>query len=177
MSHFIANTIRFNKDFSQYQVKGGDNNVIPRYNEWTDWVPVDMLYYYVTSGMMKLTDGNEKNCIVNYLISEMDYSGHYYTDWSAVKYRPQDIGVEQFTKAVEFTSAFINKLKEIMLNEYSPKKQYVIKVQGRYYVKTMRAYNFKVTEYKEWAKKYSRFKARQIAKRISIHSPQVLISG
>lgn len=37
MSHFIATTLRFNKENKTIEIRGGDSNCVPRSNEWTEF--------------------------------------------------------------------------------------------------------------------------------------------
>lgn len=58
MSHFIANQIKFSQDFKYFKVKGGDNNMVPRSDDWTEDIPVHSLLYEISSGNIELTPNN-----------------------------------------------------------------------------------------------------------------------
>ena len=75
MSIFIASTISFNKEMTTYKLKGGDNNLIPRSNEWTCEMPIEYLYYDLNCGGTQLLNGNEKNRTINKTINEFDHFG------------------------------------------------------------------------------------------------------
>lgn len=61
MSTFIANTISFDPAFTTYALKGGDNNVFPRPNNWTREIPVTELLRDLDGGTIELTPGKAKN--------------------------------------------------------------------------------------------------------------------
>lgn len=55
MSSFIANTIRFNNNFTTFAVKGGDNNVVPRPNYWSNEIPIAELLRELDGRTIQLT--------------------------------------------------------------------------------------------------------------------------
>ena len=77
MSHFIANTISISKDRLTYKLKGGDNNVVPRSNSWTQDIPIKHLYSEINSGNVNLMDKSEKGCLVNNLCMNFNYDNIY----------------------------------------------------------------------------------------------------
>ena len=77
MSYFIANSITFSKDLTQYKVKGGDNNVVPRSNYWSNWLPIERLYYNIDSGSIQIRSKTEKALFVKQLVGSMDFGGSW----------------------------------------------------------------------------------------------------
>ena len=78
MSHFIANTISISKDRLTYKLKGGDNNITPRSNSWTQDIPIKHLYSEINSGNVNLMDKSEKGCLVNNLcMNDCNYNKMY----------------------------------------------------------------------------------------------------
>ena len=43
MSHFVANSLTINKEFTKFKVKGGDNNLVPCSNYWSEWIDIEHL--------------------------------------------------------------------------------------------------------------------------------------
>jgi hypothetical protein len=58
MSYFIANTIKFNSEDNKIYIKGGCNNIVPRYNEWTHYDKKENLLIDLISGSLKLNSKN-----------------------------------------------------------------------------------------------------------------------
>lgn len=54
MSSFIAQSIRFNQDFTAFELFGDDNNVFPKFNRWTREIPVTELLRELAGGTTKL---------------------------------------------------------------------------------------------------------------------------
>jgi hypothetical protein len=54
MSYFIANSIKYNQELDRIEVKGGSNNVVPRYNDWTHYENKDGLLRDLISGSIEL---------------------------------------------------------------------------------------------------------------------------
>jgi len=79
MSHFIANAISISKDLKTFKVKGGDNNVVPRSNYWSNDMPIEDLYYSFNSGNIDLRSKTEKACFINNLVHNNKFGG----DWSS----------------------------------------------------------------------------------------------
>lgn len=55
MSYFAANTVSIDREQQMFRVKGGDNNVRPRENCWTDWHPLRNLLPALVGGAIQLT--------------------------------------------------------------------------------------------------------------------------
>lgn len=58
MSYFIANTIKLNSEDNKFHIKGGCNNIVPRYNEWTNYDKKEYLLLDLISGSLKLNSTN-----------------------------------------------------------------------------------------------------------------------
>ena len=72
MSYFCANSISFDKKELLYKVKGGDNNVVPRSNEWSYYFPISKLIREVSGGMIQFTTRKDKNILVERLAYKYD---------------------------------------------------------------------------------------------------------
>lgn len=77
MSTFIANTVAFAPDFLTYKLKGGDNNVFPRPDNWTRDIPMSELLRDIAGGMVRLT-GTPKNKKILGLVNK--YMAKFETD-------------------------------------------------------------------------------------------------
>jgi hypothetical protein len=67
MSYFIAHSVRFNKTFTKLQFKGGDNNVVPRCNDWTGDICVSDAYHLINDGSLQFRGYNEKLSLLRYV--------------------------------------------------------------------------------------------------------------
>lgn len=72
MSHFIANAISIAKDRKTFRVKGWDNNVVPRSNNWTRDIPITALLEEISSGNIKLLPWKDKNALITRLAKKYD---------------------------------------------------------------------------------------------------------
>ena len=55
MSSFIAQKIRFNTEFTTFELYGDDDNVFPKFNRWTKEIPITDLLRELDGGMTKLS--------------------------------------------------------------------------------------------------------------------------
>jgi hypothetical protein len=85
MSYFIANTISISKDRKIFKCKGGDNNLIPRSNSWTNDIDIKFLYSEINSGNLKLQDKSEKGCLITNLCNFMNFNKIYKGTWQDEK--------------------------------------------------------------------------------------------
>lgn len=108
MSHFVANTISISKDLQSFKVKGGDNNVIPRSNYWSNDIPIESLYYEINSGNINLISKTEKALFIDHLVHSMDFGGSWegQTDYFHMQGLPKT--KEEMSKVVDecATTAF-----------------------------------------------------------------------
>lgn len=162
MSYFIANQISFTKDYKFFKVKGGDNNIVPRTNQWTEYINIEYLYEQIDGGMLELRNNtNEKFCFINYLVFERfrfndkgDYENSYYK-------KKRDNPESQEIK--EFDEKFLNELIQGLKN-ISYKKIYSIKINDSYIYKNLKKRSF-ITPNIQFAKKFSKYVALNIAKK------------
>lgn len=68
MSHFVANTISFSKDFTSFKVKWWYNNVSPRHNNWTFDIPITKLLEELWGRNIQLSKGQQKHIVINNLV-------------------------------------------------------------------------------------------------------------
>ena len=170
MSRFIAHTITFSKDFKTYRLKGGDNNVVPRFNSWTRDIDIMHLYNDINGGMVELIGTSEKNAIIREVVNRHNYDGAYYTDW-CYNYDK----VEKDEKFVEFNKAFEADLIKT-LKESSNKKLYYIKFNSSFVRKVTKTH-VKLTYEVKYAKKFTEYRAKEIAKSYGNHNPIVTLTN
>jgi len=174
MSHFIAHTISFSKDFQTFRVKGGDNNVVPRFNEWSNEIPIDRLYYNLNGGMIKLNGTSEKNCFIRSLVNETEFGGNWEnsTDYFHMKNsdKPED---QEAVRA--FDTMFIERLVEGMKN-LSNKCGFII------YLKHVGTYVYKAnptsvltTMYRESAKAFTQCRGAEITRAYAHKGARLLL--
>ena len=174
MSHFIAHTISFSKDFKTFKVKGGDNNVVPRMNYWSNPIPIDKLYYNINGGMIKLTGTAEKNCYIRSLVSETEFGGNWETetDYYHMKNKSDysDVGIPE---VLEFDRKFITRLRE-GLRLISNRKDFVIKFKSGSYIYKANPTHVRTTIRKEYACKFSYYRGMEILKSYKKHGAELI---
>lgn len=71
MSHFVANNISFDKEFKTFKVKWGDNNVVPRSNDWSNNVDIKYLFgEFCWRNIQYNGSSNMKLLKINFLIDK-----------------------------------------------------------------------------------------------------------
>lgn len=160
MSYFIAHTITFSKDFKTFKVKGGDNNLIPRMNYWSNPIPIDVLYYNLNGGMITLTGTSEKNCFVRFLIKNTDFGGNWNdkTDYYHVK---NDKNHADRPKLEQFDKMFIDKLIR-GLKEIDNFERYIIEINDNYVYKANPTHAM-MTRNIGSARKFTHYRAIEVA--------------
>ena len=180
MSHFIANTISISKDFKDFKVKGGDNNVIPRSNSWTSDIELKHLFYNVEGGMIKLNNSSEKLCFINDFTSKQNFGGNW-DDKNIYYYAHNEFG-DGTGKEGEFKTKYINFQKKLMhdlingLKSLSNKKTHVIQI-GSKYIETLKRGGCYLTSNKDNAQLFSKYRAIQAAKNYRDAEAIVLIKN
>jgi hypothetical protein len=170
MSTFIANQISFSKDFKTFKLKGGDSNITPRFNNWTGDIPIDELYYNINGGMIELrNNGNEKICLVNYLVFNTKFEGNwedqtdFFHEWR-----------NKTKRAIEFNNIFIQILKKQMETNYSTVCKYIIKIDKSKYVSRRHRKCFYTTLHKEKAQKFTKYQAYYGIIGYEKHKPEIV---
>lgn len=79
MSYFIANTITISKDRKTFKAKGGDNNVIPRSNEWTRDIDIRNLLDCLSSGNIQTRAQKDLFLLLEQLVQK--YKKSYGGTW------------------------------------------------------------------------------------------------
>ena len=161
MSTFIAHTISFSKDFKTFRVKGGDSNLVPRYNSWSNDIPIDRSYYNLNGGMIQLKGTTEKNAFIRFLVNDMDFGGEWgaETDYFHMKNHNPDS-----QKVKDFDTEFINRLRDGIKNlETSNSFIVYLKAAGTYVYKACPTC-VKTTWNPEQAHKFSYYRAVEITK-------------
>ena len=163
MSHFIANTISFSRDFKQFKLKGGDNNVTPRSNYWTTFIPIEELYNNVQGGMVKLNSNTEKLCLVKHLVSKLDFGGSFNEETDYYHVHRGSKNKNLVNKIKKFDNEFLDELTK-ELHFLSNKKTHVLCFTGTgNYIKSYTTRGCYNTHLRENAKKISKWKAYNLA--------------
>lgn len=72
MSYFAASALSIDRTRQSFRVKGGDNNVVPRMNYWTDWQPLRELLPALAGGGLQLTTRTDRAVYVGQAAREAD---------------------------------------------------------------------------------------------------------
>jgi len=171
MSHFIANSLTISKDFKQFKVKGGDNNVVPRSNYWTDWIDINNLLDMLSSGSLQFgSSHNEKFLMLTEL--SIKYKKEWGGDWNQEtdmyhSFRKGEVPSE----LEELNKRFIEEVKQ----EYKgiSKKEYYVALDrvygGNSYVNSVSWSRYKSSSiwHGSWhsAKKFGKYQAQEIARK------------
>lgn len=160
MSYFIVNNIQFNKDCTEFRVKGGDNNLTPRSNSWSGWLSIDKLFYNLEGGMIQInTPSSEKKAFVmntarNYrsFYKDAKWEDNYYNHYRLNQ--NGELKGSDKTKFDDVTNGFINHIK-IGLKNLSNDKFWIIENSRGFVAKnTLRkCYS---TLYRDGAKRFSK---------------------
>jgi len=160
MSHFIAHTISFSKDFKTFKVKGGDNNVIPRSNYWSNDIPIDSLYYNLNGGMIKLSGTSEKNAFIRFLVNDIDFGGDWTTETDYYHMKNKSDRGDDIPEVIEFNHRFKTRLVD-GIKTLSAKKDFVLRVNGNYAYKANPTH-LKMTHNKDNAQRLSYYRGMEI---------------
>ncbi|MGB3674686.1 MAG: hypothetical protein WA988_09620 [Candidatus Nanopelagicales bacterium] len=69
MSYICVTAIRIDKENRTYLVKGGSNNLTPRWNEWdTQWFPLSGLLANLDGGNLQFTTRTDKHAKIDALV-------------------------------------------------------------------------------------------------------------
>lgn len=161
MSHFIAHTLTFSKDRTTFRLKGGDNNVVPRTNEWTKEIQSSALLWLISSGSVKLTGSK----YIPYKKLAMKIDNDFGGTWET-----QDtffhLESSQSPRVIEHQNRFLSELFQLIDNP--PTQSYIITDGTRYIssatTRTRKAY---ITYSIENAKQYTDDIANTIASRFT----------
>lgn len=161
MSYFKANAISISKDFKTFKVKGGDNNLRPLYNNWTNDIDIVHLFNDLNSGAIQLKSYNEKSAFINFLVKK--YKKEYGGDWNKeTDYWHMKRNEPENKKVIEFDKRFLTELKNGLKN-LSTKKEYRLRYGlNSYIVKITKNRIFYVYNI-EYAKKFSKYHAIEYA--------------
>lgn len=72
MSYFCAKAITINKSEKTYKVRGGDNNVVPRMDYWSNEHALRLLLPDLASGCTQFTTRTDKHTAINALVRKYD---------------------------------------------------------------------------------------------------------
>jgi len=138
MSHFVANNIQFNKECTEFRVKGGDNNLVPRSNYWSNWLSIEVLFYNLEGGMIKINTPSTEikafiiNAVRQYSLfyKDAEWDNNYYSHY---KKRENLVGADK-TKFEGVSTAFINHIK-VGLKNLNKNKFWIIENSNGYVAK------------------------------------------
>lgn len=161
MSHFIAHTLTFSKDRTTFRLKGGDNNVVPRSNEWTKEIPSSALLWLISSGSVKLTGSK----YIPYTKLAMKIDNDFGGTWDT-----QDdffhLESSKSPRVIEHQNRFLSELFQLIDNP--PTRSYIITDGTRYISSaTTRTRKASITYSIESAKQYTEDIANAIASRFT----------
>jgi len=166
MSHFVANSISISKDMNTFKVKGGDNNVVPRSNYWTEDIDIIYLPKEILGGTLRLISKSEKALFILELIDEVYKDcGSWY--WNMKNKEPDNPKVQEYDKE------FLTKLKQGLKN-LSNKNEYLITFEtgnGRQYLEHYTKKGARVTDIKKTAKRFKKYRAKDLIKGYSKYNP------
>lgn len=83
MSYFAASALSIDRERQVFRVKGGDNNVVPRSNYWTDWQPLRGLLPALAGGGLQLTTRSDRAVYVGQAARDADTRLQQLTELSA----------------------------------------------------------------------------------------------
>lgn len=72
MSYFCIKAITINKQAKTYKARGGDNNVVPRMDYWTNEYPLEHLLPEVASGCAQFTTRSDKHIAIEAIVRRYD---------------------------------------------------------------------------------------------------------
>jgi len=161
MSYFKANTISISKDFKTFKVKGGDNNVRPLYNNWTNNIDIVHLFDDLNGGGVHLKSYNEKSAYINFLVKKYnkEYGGNFNDE---TDYWHEKRNIPNNKKVVDFDKKFLTELKTGLKN-LSNKKEYVLRYGLNTYVIKITKKRIFYSYNKEYAKLFSKYHAIEYA--------------
>jgi len=155
MSSFIANSISFSKDFKFWNIKGGDNNILPRRNDWIRNIPIEDLFFELNGRMTQLRGSSEINFMVNYVVENNQPNFDFFHEY---RENPNSKLVR------EFNEKFIEELKNIVKKPKTATK--VIEVSGKHfgYIKKITSKKMYLTHDMDEAKRFGEYRTKHILK-------------
>ena len=156
MSHFIATSISISKDLKTFKVKGGDNNLYPRSNNWTNDVNLNHLFDEINGGGLKLQSHTEKSAYINFLVNKYKsrFGGNFKDKndyWHLKRFDKQN------QKVLDFDIKFLTELKEGLKN-LCTKENYILMYNDSYIKKVTKNY-LHFCSFEKNAKHYSKYRA------------------
>lgn len=118
MSHFIASQITISKDKKTFSVKGGDNNVVPRSNNWIHDISINVLYSEIDSGNIAIQSKTEKALLIKSLVKSHVWDFGTWadeTDYYHIFNMLHNKTIEDTKKSLD---CFNEKLQTSKLNNY-----------------------------------------------------------
>jgi hypothetical protein len=159
MSYFVANSLTINKEFTKFKVKGGSNNLVPRYNEWTGWIDIEHLLDEVCSGNIQFGESFDNKLLTIQTLA-FEYKAKWGGNWDENtdmyhSFRKDPIPVELQNLNKEFLRDLKEKLKG------HTKKEYIVKIGGSYVYKRYR-HQVLTTWQESSAQKFGEFQAKNL---------------
>ena len=175
MSYFIANRLTISKNFKTFKVKGGDNNVQPRCNSWSDWIDISNLLDMLSSGSLQFGNTNKEQFLMLDALS-VKFKGEFGGDWNNETDMYHSFRKEVVpTKLLNLNSEFIRDLKVEM--KFVNKQNFIVKMNGEFVYQLSKSNgttHAHMTNNKESAKTFGEYQARRIMKRFGNYKVEIL---
>ncbi len=171
MSYFIANSLTISKDFKTFRVKGGDNNLVPRSNSWTEWIGIDNLLDMLSSGSLQFGNSNKEKFLMLEALSvrfKNEFGGNWEDETDMYhSFRKEEIPSGLVNLNNEFIDTLKNEIKLVSKKDYKVmlSVEYVYRVSSRHAV---------MTSNEDSAKLFGKYQAKRIVKRFSQHIPKII---
>lgn len=172
MSHSKVSAIRFSKDNSLVQVKHACSNDVPKFYEWSNWMPIEDLYSAWRVGNIQFNSfmSNEQVALVK---TVFDLYGHEpilnqsYYDLSGKIARNEASQLE--IERIEGLHKAVKDNLLLFLSNYSAEKKYVVYMpSNRKYVHKMNQKSFLATYDQDSAKLFSKHIAGQVIRKLNL---------
>lgn len=146
MSYFVASSISFSKDKKTFKVKWWDNNVVPRWNEWSRDINIINLFYEFDAGDIKYRwISNEKLLKIDHIVQKYRKEINSNKDFDILQYWYYELHriLNQDKNKFNTTQLDINNaksdydkkekiVKKFMYDNYDELKEYIIDFNNRF---------------------------------------------
>lgn len=169
MSHFIANSLTINKDFTQFKVKGGDNNCFPRSNSWSGWIEIEHLLSNLVGGSLQFGNSNKERFLMLDALT-VKFRDAYVGDlWGDLHEEIMPLSTQKLNR--QFLAEVKREMKDVNNTPYQVtlSSEYVYKV-GR----KSGGNRATMTRNEPSAKLFGKYQAKRVAKMFEAHNPVII---
>lgn len=170
MSHSKVSAIRFSNDM--VQVKHACSNDVPKFYEWSNWIPIEDLYTAWRVGNIQFNShiSNEKIALVK---TVFDLYGHeqilnqsyYELSGKIARNEASQLEIDRF----EGLHKAVKDNLLLFLSNYSAEKKYVVYIPSTgKYVNKMNQKSFLATYDQDSAKLFSKHIAEQVIRKLDV---------